>query len=193
MLLFLCNDQRDWEEPGHLKFLNASQEDTANNLAYIVPMNIVNRVGVGYNVPRGKVSPPPSNLSLSLLCNDQRDWEEPDHLKFLNALPEDAGNNFSYVVPINIVNNLPRGEVYTLPLNLHVLQILIMFIGTRYARLFAMNSFQQPLESHSETSNDHALLNPFDHYIKMKAYMRVECGGDTLPRGRSPPPHWLCS
>ena len=43
------------------------------------------------------------------------------------------------------------------------------------------NCFQHPLEGHSETSNDKALLNPFDHYIKMKAYMRVEGGGDTLP------------
>ena len=34
-------------------------------------------------------------------------------------------------------------------------------------------------------------INPFDHYIKMKAYMRVE-GGDTLPRGRLSPP-LLCS
>ena len=31
------------------------------------------------------------------------------------------------------------------------------------------------LEGHSETSNDQALLNPFDHFIKMKAYMRVDC------------------
>ena len=45
------------------------------------------------------------------------------------------------------------------------------------------NCFQHPLEGHSETSNDQALLNPFDHYIKMKPYMRVE-GGDTLPQGR---------
>ena len=36
--------------------------------------------------------------------------------------------------------------------------------------------FQYPLEGHSETSNDQALLNPFDHYINMKAYMRVEVG-----------------
>ena len=47
---------------------------------------------------------------------------------------------------------------------------------------------QHPLEGHSETSNDQAVLNPFDHYIKMKAYMRIE-GRDTLPWGRlSPPP-----
>ena len=32
------------------------------------------------------------------------------------------------------------------------------------------NCFQYPLEGHSETSNDQALLNPFYHYIKMKAY-----------------------
>ena len=43
---------------------------------------------------------------------------------------------------------------------------------------------QYPLEGHSETSNDQALLNLFDHYIKMKAYIRVEWGGDTLPRGK---------
>ena len=43
MLPFLCNDQRDWEEPGHLKFLNALQEDAGNNFSYLVPMNIVNR------------------------------------------------------------------------------------------------------------------------------------------------------
>ena len=50
------------------------------------------------------------------------------------------------------------------------------------------NCFQYPLEVHSKTSNDQALLNPFYHYIKMKAYMRVGVG-DTLPRGRlSPPP-----
>ena len=50
------------------------------------------------------------------------------------------------------------------------------------------NCFQHPVEGHSETSNDQALLNPFDHYIKMKAYMKVE-GGDTLSWGRlSPPP-----
>ena len=50
------------------------------------------------------------------------------------------------------------------------------------------NCFQSPLEGHSETSKDQALLNPFDHYIKMKAYIRVEFGGDTLPRGRWSPP-----
>ena len=42
------------------------------------------------------------------------------------------------------------------------------------------NCFQYPHEGHSETSNDQALLNPFDHYIKMKAYMRVEWGGGRL-------------
>ena len=46
---------------------------------------------------------------------------------------------------------------------------------------YMRNCFQSPLEGHSETSNDQAPLNPFDHYIKIKAYMRVE---DTLPRGR---------
>ena len=48
--------------------------------------------------------------------------------------------------------------------------------------------FQYPLEVHSETSNDQALLNTFYHYIQMKAYMKVGVG-DTLPWGRlSPPP-----
>ena len=51
------------------------------------------------------------------------------------------------------------------------------------------NCFQHPLEGHSETSNDQALLNPFYHYIKMKAYMRVG-GGGTLPWGRLSPPHY---
>ena len=49
------------------------------------------------------------------------------------------------------------------------------------------NCFQYPLEGHSETSNDQAFLNPFDHYIKMKAYMRVEVGGDLYPRVDCPP------
>ena len=44
-------------------------------------------------------------------------------MKFLNALQEDAGNNFSYLVPMNIVSgggdNLPRGKVCP-PLNPHV-------------------------------------------------------------------------
>ena len=52
------------------------------------------------------------------------------------------------------------------------------------------NCFQYPLEVHSETSNDLALLSRFYHYIKMKAYMMVGVGwGDTLPRGRSTPLH----
>ena len=32
---------------------------------------------------------------------------------------------------------------------------------------------QYPHEGHSEASNYQALLNPFDHYIKMKVYMKV--------------------
>ena len=43
------------------------------------------------------------------------------------------------------------------------------------------NCFQSPLEGHSETSYDQAHLNPFAHYIKIKAYMRVQgVGGGTL-------------
>ena len=46
------------------------------------------------------------------------------------------------------------------------------------------NCFQYPLKGHSEASNNQALLNPFYHNIKMKAYMRVEkLGGGTLYPG----------
>ena len=69
-------------------------------------MNIVNGVcvdggrGRGQSVYPGLKCPPPStSCMLSFVCNDQRDSEEPDHLKFLNALQEDAGNNVSYLVP----------------------------------------------------------------------------------------------
>ena len=52
------------------------------------------------------------------------------------------------------------------------------------------NCFQHPLEGHSETSNDQTLLSPFDHYIKMKVYMRVGGVGTLLPRVDYPPtPH----
>ena len=50
------------------------------------------------------------------------------------------------------------------------------------------NCFQHPLEGHSETSNDQVLLNPFDHYIKMKAYMKVEGGGTLYPGEDCPHP-----
>ena len=50
------------------------------------------------------------------------------------------------------------------------------------------NCFHYPLEGHSETSNDQALLNPFYHCIKMKAYMRVEGGRGTLYPGVDCPP-----
>ena len=85
-------------------------------------MNIVN--GGGDNLPLGKVSPPPQpSCMLSFLCNDQRDLEEPCHLKSLIALQEDAGNNFSYLVPKKVNrgegDNLPWGKVSP-PLNPHV-------------------------------------------------------------------------
>ena len=55
------------------------------------------------------------------------------------------------------------------------------------------NCFQYPLEGHSETSNDQALLNPFYHYIKMKEYIKVECvcvcaggGGGSVGRHFTP-------
>ena len=50
------------------------------------------------------------------------------------------------------------------------------------------NCFQYPLEGHSQTSNDQALLNPFYHCIKMKAYMRVEGGVTLYPGVDCPPP-----
>ena len=52
------NDKRDWEGPGHLKFLNTLQEDTENNFSYLVPMNIVNSGGVGGGGWRGGQSTP---------------------------------------------------------------------------------------------------------------------------------------
>ena len=63
-------------------------------------------------LPQGKVSPPPSPLPSCInvscmpafLCYGKSDWEEPGYLKFLKALQEDTGNNFSYLVPMNIVN-----------------------------------------------------------------------------------------
>ena len=103
-----------------MKFLIALQEYAGNNFSYFVPMNIDSRGGG--NLSRGKVFPPPKknpSCILSFLCNDQRDLEEPGHLKFLNALQEDAGNNFSYLVRMNIVSrgvgvdNLPRRKVST--------------------------------------------------------------------------------
>ena len=57
----LCNDQRDGEEPGHLKFLNALQEETGNNFSYLIPMNLVN-LGEGGNLHLGKVSPPSTHM-----------------------------------------------------------------------------------------------------------------------------------
>ena len=76
-------------------------KDAGNNF-YLVPMNIVNRVGG--NLPWGKVSPPPLNPhDVYDVCFHFYVMIK-GHLKFLNALREDAGNNFSYLVPMNIVN-----------------------------------------------------------------------------------------
>ena len=50
------------------------------------------------------------------------------------------------------------------------------------------NCFQHPLEGHSETSNDQALLNPSNHYTKMKAYMKVGGGGHLTLGHIVPPP-----
>ena len=118
MLSFLCKGQMDWEERGHLKFLNSLREDARNNFSYLVPMNIVNG-GRGI-YPGVKCQPPPPQPSciLSFLCNDQRDLEEPGHLKFLIALQEDAGNNFCLVPKKSQRAGggaiYPRGKVFPL-------------------------------------------------------------------------------
>ena len=49
------------------------------------------------------------------------------------------------------------------------------------------NCFQYPREGHSETSNNQALLSPFYHYIKMKAYLRLGGGGGLYPGVEYPP------
>ena len=68
-------------------------------------------------------------------------------MKFLNALQEDAGNNFSYLVLMNIVNggggggdNLPRGKVSPHPLNSHAcFHFYVMTKGMRRAWLFVVS------------------------------------------------------
>ena len=141
MLSFLCNDKRDGEEPGHLKFLNALEEDTENNFSYLVPMNIANGVCVGGGTiyPGVMCLPLQPSCILSFLCNDQKDWEEPGHLKFLNALQEDVGNNF-YLVPMNIVNG-GGGKVPPPPhLNPHAcFHFYVMINGMRRAWLFVVS------------------------------------------------------
>ena len=70
-------------------------------LETISPISSLTKVNrLGDNLPAVKCPPPPQpSCMLLFLCNDQRDREEPYHLKFLNALQEDAGKNFSYLVP----------------------------------------------------------------------------------------------
>ena len=76
--------------------------ETISHISF-VSMKIVNKGGTIYL--RVKCPPPPQpSCMFSLLCNDRTDCEGPGHLKFLNALQEDTGNNFSYLVPMNIVN-----------------------------------------------------------------------------------------
>ena len=90
-----------------MKFLNALQEDTGNNFSYLVPMKIVNSEG-GDNLPLGKVAPPPLNPHVCFHFYVM--IKEPGYLKFLNALQEDTGNSFSYLVPMNIVNRSEGGQ-----------------------------------------------------------------------------------
>ena len=181
MLSFSCNDKRDWEEPGHLKFLNVLQEDAGNNFFYLVPMNIVNGKD---NLPQGKVSPPPQpSCMLSFLCNDQRDWEEPGPLKFLNALQEETGINFSYLVPMNLVNwgggnNLPRGKVFP-PLNPHVsFNFYVMIKGSE--KSLVIWSVWMPLKR---------ILETISHISSLWTLSIFACGSgeDNLPRGKVSP------
>ena len=121
----VCNDKRDWEEPGHFKFLNALQEGAGNNLishpyehSQNLPVvegdtHIVNSWGGGAICPIVKCPPPQPSCMLSFLCNDKRDWEEPGHFKFLNALQEGAGNNL-ISHPYEHSQNLPVVEGDTL-------------------------------------------------------------------------------
>ena len=114
--------ERDWEEPGYLKFLKALQEDT-KNFSHLIPMNTV-RIYMqhrGTLYPRVKwppalpLHPPPPNKNLMYAFSyDKRDWEEPGYLKFLKALQEDTGNNFSYLVPVDTARIYlqQRGTLY---------------------------------------------------------------------------------
>ena len=76
MLSFLGNDQRDSEEPGHLKILNALQEDAGNNFSYLVPMNNEKLFAAssiwcvcvgGDNLPPGKSVPIPPTLMYTFI------------------------------------------------------------------------------------------------------------------------------
>ena len=52
-----------------------------------------------------------------ICCYDKKDYEKPGFFKFLKAIQEDTGNNFSYLVPMNIVN------------------ICLLYRGTKYPRI----------------------------------------------------------
>ena len=103
----------------------------------------------GDNLPRGKVFPPQPLCMLSFLCNDKRDWKEPGHLKFLNALQGDTGNNFSYLISMNTVriylwqrgDTLPRGKVPPpSPINPNVcFHFYVMIKGMRRTWLFEVS------------------------------------------------------
>ena len=178
MLPFLCNDQRDWEEPGHLKFLNALQESLKKSIG---------RGGGGQSTPGLSVPPPQPSCMLSFLCNDQRDWEEPGHLKFLNAFQEDTENNFSYLVPMNIVNeggggSMGGGTIYPgvkcpPPLNSHVcFHLYVWSKGLRRAW-----SFEVPECLSRGYWKQFLISSPFEHSQWMGWGWGAERGGDNLP------------
>ena len=111
------------------------------------------------------------------LCNDQQDWEEPGHLKFLNALQEDAGNNFPYLVPMNHVNR-GGGTIYPgvkcPPLNPHAcFHFYVMIKGIE--KSLVIWSFWMPFKR---------ILETISHILSLSQWGG---GGDTLPRAKVTP------
>ena len=161
MLSFLCNDQRDWEEPGHLKFLNAPQEDTANNLAYLIPINIVNICntwglrGRGDTLPRGRLSTPLLTMFIGTRYEKLfpasswrafRNFKWPGSSQSLWSLNKNesihegwggGGDTLPQGACMRVEEGAlnPRVDCPTTPL-------LTMFIGTRYEKLFPVSSWR---------------------------------------------------
>ena len=144
-------------------------------------MNIVN--GGGYNLPRAKVSPrPPPNPHVCFHFYVMIKGIEKSLVIWSVWMP--LKRMLETISPISsLKKSIGGGTIYPgvkcPPPSPSTLMYAFMFIA-------------HPLEGHSETLNDQALLSLFDHYIKMKAYMRAG-GGGTLHQGSCPPPPWLCS
>ena len=135
MLSFLCNDKRDWEEPGHLKFLNVPLEDTANKLAY--EHSQWGRGEGGGTIYPGEKCSPPLN----------------PHVCF-----------HFYVMIKGIEKSLCWGGGDTLPRGILSPTPSPTTTGKYWLCLQGRdrrNCFQYPLEGLSETTNNQALLIPF--------------------------------